>query len=128
VQSAEKWDFPGIILLKKNPCPMSTDRWTAPARSTMDRWPSSHAGAHRSSAFGRSGSPALGDDSRGGGVGHGGLGPGLAGAQEVVEWRHDGGEGGGGGVLGAGSLEVQREGKEGQGWTSEERGCQGTLL
>jgi hypothetical protein len=33
----------------------------------------------------------------------------------VVERRHDGGEGGGGGALGVGSLSVRREGKEGRG-------------
>jgi hypothetical protein len=36
--------------------------------------------AHGSSASGRSSSLALSDDNRGGGVGHGGLGPGLTGA------------------------------------------------
>jgi hypothetical protein len=40
--------------------------------------------------------PALGGSSWGGGVGHGGLSPGLTEAQEAVEWRRDGGEGGGG--------------------------------
>jgi hypothetical protein len=46
-------------------------------------------------ASGRSGSPALGGDSRRGGVGHGGLAPWLIGAWETVERRRDSGEGGG---------------------------------
>jgi hypothetical protein len=128
VQSAGKWDFPGIILLKKNLWTKSTDRWTAPARSTMDRRPLPCAGAHRSSASGCSSLPALGDDSRVGGVGHGGLGPGLTGAQEVVEWRRDGGEGGGGDGLSTGSLRAWREGKEGRGRIGDERGCRGSIL
>jgi hypothetical protein len=61
-------------------------------------------------------------------VGHRGLGPGLIGAREGVEQRHDGGEGSGGGPLGAASLRVRREGKEGHVRSGEERGCQGTLL
>jgi hypothetical protein len=61
-------------------------------------------------------------------VGHGGLTPGLTRAHEAVERRHDGDEGGGGGVLGAGSLEVRREGKEGRGRSGEERECRGALL
>jgi hypothetical protein len=65
------------------------------------------------SASGRSGSPVLGGDSRGGGVGHEGLTPGLTRAWEAVERRCDGGEGGVGGALDAGSLWVRREGKEG---------------
>jgi hypothetical protein len=54
VQSAGKWDFLGTILLKKNPWTKSTDWWTMPARSTMDRRPSPRVGAHRSSAFSHS--------------------------------------------------------------------------
>jgi hypothetical protein len=61
----------------------------------------------RASASGHSGSPVLNGDSQGGGVGHGGLAPRLTGAQEVVERRCDGGEGGGGGALSAGSLGAQ---------------------
>jgi hypothetical protein len=50
-------------------------------------------------------------DSWGGGMGHGGLAPGLTGVWEAVERRRNGGEGEGGGPLGAGLLEVRREGK-----------------
>jgi hypothetical protein len=73
------------------------------------------------SASGHSSLPALSGDSWGGGVGHGGLAPGLTGAQEVVERRRDDGEGGGGGALCAGLLGAWREGKEGQGRSGEER-------
>jgi hypothetical protein len=48
--------------------------------------------------------PVLGGDSRGGGVGHVGLAPGLTGAQEAVEQRCDGDEGGSGGALCMSSL------------------------
>jgi hypothetical protein len=61
-------------------------------------------------------------------VGHAGLTLGLTGAQEAVERRRDGSEGGGGGVLSTGSLEAWREGKEGRGRSGEERGCPGALL
>jgi hypothetical protein len=54
-----EWNFPGIMLLKENLWTKSTDRWTTPARSTMDRRPLLHAGAHRSSASGRSGAREL---------------------------------------------------------------------
>jgi hypothetical protein len=128
VQSVGKWDFPGIILLKKNPWTKSMDWWTTPARSTMDWRRSPRTGAYWRSTSGRSVSLALNGGSRGGGVGHEGLDLGLTGAQEVVEWRRDGGEGGGGGVLDAGSLGAWREGKEGRGRIGEERGCWGALL
>jgi hypothetical protein len=59
VQSAGKWDFQGITLLKKNLWTKSTDLWTVPAQSTMDRWPLPRAGAHRSLASGRSGAREL---------------------------------------------------------------------
>jgi hypothetical protein len=57
-------------------------------------------------------------------VGHEGLASGLTGAREAVERRCDSG----GGVLGAGSLGVRREGKERRGRSGEERGCRGALL
>jgi hypothetical protein len=76
----------------------------------------------------RRSSPTLDGGSRGGGVGHEGLSLGLTGAQEAVEWRHDGGEGGGGGVLSAGLLRAWREGMQGWGRTGDERGCRGTIL
>jgi hypothetical protein len=56
-------------------------------------------------------------------VAHGGLTPGLTEAREVVERRRNSGEGGGGGALSAGSLEAQREGKQGRGRSGDERGC-----
>jgi hypothetical protein len=55
----QKWDFPGIILLKKNPWTKSMDWWTVPARSTTDGRPLPHVGAHQSSASGRSGDREL---------------------------------------------------------------------
>jgi hypothetical protein len=54
-------------------------------------------------------------------VEHGGLDPGLTGAREAVERWRNGGEGGGGGALVVGSLGAWREGKEGRGWSGEER-------
>jgi hypothetical protein len=60
-------------------------------------------------------------------VGHGGLAPGLTGAQEAVERWRDGGEGSGGGALVVGSLWAWREGKEGRGRSGEERGCRAAL-
>jgi hypothetical protein len=107
VQSARKWDFPGIILLKRNPWTKSTDRWTAPARSTMDRRPLPHAGAHRSSASGRSGARELRPRGGGGRGKHRGPDSGLTEAWNAAELRSDDGEGGGGGVLDAGSLGMQ---------------------
>jgi hypothetical protein len=92
-------------------------QWTAAVRLGA-RWHTC-----QSSASGRSDSPALDGDSRGGGVGHGGLAPRLTRAQEAVErQRH-----GGGGALGVGWLGARREGKEGRG-SGEERGRRGTLL
>jgi hypothetical protein len=82
-------------------------QWTTVVR------PGAHWRAHQCSASGRSGSPTLGGNSRGGGVGHGGLDPGLTEAQEAVERRRDGSEGGSGGAHDAGSFGVWREGKEG---------------
>jgi hypothetical protein len=92
----------------------------------LQPWPTRLA--HRSSASDRFGSPVLSGDSWGGGVGHGGLAPGLTRAREAVEQWRDGGEGGGGGALGAGSLRARRDGKEGLGRSGEERGCRGVLL
>jgi hypothetical protein len=94
------------------------------ARSTMDRRPLPHAGAHRSSAFSRSGALELRPRGRGGRGKHGGPDSGLTGAQKAVEQRHDDGEGGGGGALDAGSLRAWREGKEGWGRS----GCRVALL
>jgi hypothetical protein len=62
------------------------------------------------------------------GSGARGLAPGLTGAQEAVERRCNGSEGGGGGALGLGSLGARREEKKGQGRSGEERGCRGALL
>jgi hypothetical protein len=84
VQSVGKWDFPGIILLKKNPWTKSTDRWTASARSTMDQWPLSRVGADRSSASDRSGARELRPRGGGGRGKHGGPDSGLTEAREVA--------------------------------------------
>jgi hypothetical protein len=100
VQSGRKWDFPRIILLKKNSWTKSTDQWTVPAWSTMDRRPLSCVGAHQSSASGRSGAREL--RPRGGGRRgkQGGPNSVLTEARNAAErWRDDG-EGGGGGVEG----------------------------
>ncbi len=85
MQSARKWDFPGIILLKKNP-------WTASARSTMDRRPLPLSGARRSSASGRSGARELRPKGGRGKRWAGEFNGGVAAAREAVE-RHltDGG-------------------------------------
>jgi hypothetical protein len=128
VQSVGKWDFPGIILLKKNPWTKSMDRWTAPARSTMDRQPLPHAEAHRGSASGRSGTRELRPRDGGGRGKHGGPDFRLTGAQKAMERRRDDGESGGGGALSAGSLRAQREGKERRGRSGGRSGCQGALL
>jgi hypothetical protein len=117
VQSARKWDFPGIILLKKNP-------WTASAWSTMDRRPLPRAGAHRRSASGRSGAQELRPRGRGGTRKHGGPDSGRTGALKAAGRLHDDGEGGVEGALGAGWLGARREGKEGCGRS----GCWGTVL
>jgi hypothetical protein len=96
VQSVGKWDFPGIILLKKNPWTKSTDWWTMPTRSTMDRRPLPRVGAHRSSAFSHSDARELRPRGGAGRGKHGGPDSGLTGAQKKVEQRRDDGEGGGG--------------------------------
>jgi hypothetical protein len=63
------------------------------------------------------GSPELGGDSQGGGVGHGGLTPGLAGAWEAVErWRHRGGVGHWGLTLGLARGVERGEGGAGEEW------------
>jgi hypothetical protein len=54
-----KLDFLGIIFLKENPWTESTSPWTAPTRSTVDRWPLLRSGAHQGSASGRSGAREL---------------------------------------------------------------------
>jgi hypothetical protein len=128
VQSARKWDFPRIILLKKNSWTKSTDLWTVPARSTMDRWPLPRMGAHRSSASGRSGGRELWSRGGGGRGKHGGPDSRLTRARMAAEQRRDDGEGGGGGALGTGSLGARIEGKEGRGRSGGRSGCRGTLL
>jgi hypothetical protein len=87
VQSARKWDFQGIILLKKIPWTKSTDLWTVLARSTMDRWPLPHAGAHQSSVSGRSGARDLRPRGRGGEGRAGELNDGVTAGWEAVEGR-----------------------------------------
>jgi hypothetical protein len=91
VQSAEKWDFLGIILLKKNPRTKSTDLWTAPTRSTMDRRPLPRTGAHQSSASSLSGARELRPRGRGGEGRAGELNDGVAAGREAVEGRLTGG-------------------------------------
>jgi hypothetical protein len=82
VQSARKWDFPGIILLKKNPWTKCTNRW---ARYTMDWRPLPRTGAHRSSPSGRSGARELRRRGGGGRGKHGGPDSGLTGARKAAE-------------------------------------------
>jgi hypothetical protein len=94
--------FEGYFCEDKKKKPWTTSglgpRWTMLVRPRA-RWCT-----HQGSASDRSGSPVLGGDSRGGGVRHRGLSPGLTEAQEAVQQLHDGGEGGGGGALHEGSL------------------------
>jgi hypothetical protein len=102
----------------------SIDCWTAPARSTMDRQPLPHTGAHRSLASGHSGAREFRPRGKGGRGKHGAPDSGLTGAQNAAEQRRDDGEG----ALGAGSLAVRREGKEGQGRSGGWSECRGALL
>jgi hypothetical protein len=110
----QKLEFPGIVFLKENPWTKSTSPWTAPARSTMDRWPLPRSGAHRSLASGHSGAREL--RPRGGGeeVRAGELNGGVAVAREAVEGRLTGGgasaqKGDGEGTLRAGGVGVFTE-------------------
>jgi hypothetical protein len=83
--------------------------WTAAGRSIMDRRPLPHAGAHQSSASGRSGAQELRSRGKGGEGRAGELNGGVITGREVVEGRLTGGEAqergrtpercGGGGVL-----------------------------
>jgi hypothetical protein len=86
VQSAGKWNFLEIILLKKNPWTKSTDRWTAPARSTMDQRPLPCVGAHQSSASGYSSARELRPRGGGGRGKNGDPNSGLTRAWKVAEW------------------------------------------
>jgi hypothetical protein len=88
VQSARKCDFLGIILLKKNPWTMSTDRSTASARSTMDRQTFPRLGAHRSSASDRSGARELRPRGGGGEGWAGEFNDGVAAGREAVGVSH----------------------------------------
>jgi hypothetical protein len=87
-----KMEFPGIILLKKNPWIKSTSPWTAPARSTVDRWLLPRSGAHWSLGSGHSG--AQGHRGRGGGRGVGVGEPvkGLTRGRVAARWSGDGGK------------------------------------
>jgi hypothetical protein len=69
---------------------------TVPGQSTMDRRPVPHARAHQSSASGRSGGRGCRTRGGGGKGEHGGPGSGLTMPRKAGEWRHIGGEGGGG--------------------------------
>jgi hypothetical protein len=81
----QKKEFPGIILLKKNP-------WTAPARSTVDRRPLPRSGAHQSSGSGHSGAQGLRGRGRGWGVGVGEPVKGLTGGRAAARWPNDRGK------------------------------------
>jgi hypothetical protein len=88
----QKMEFPGIILVMKNPWTKSTSPWTAPAQSTVDQRPWPTSGAHRSSASGHS--RAQGRWGRGGGRGVGVGEPvkGLNGGWAAARWLGDGGK------------------------------------
>jgi hypothetical protein len=83
----QKSEFPGIVFLKKNPWTKSTSLWTAPARSTMDRWLLPRSGADRSSASGGSGARELRPRGRGGEGRAGEFNDGVAAVREAVEGR-----------------------------------------
>jgi hypothetical protein len=90
VQSARECDFSRIILLKKNSWTKSTDWWTMPAPSTMDRRPLPRVGAHWSSASGRFGAREL-RPRGGGGEGRAGeFNDGVATGQEAAEGHDEG--------------------------------------
>jgi hypothetical protein len=97
-RTAKCWkkEFPGIILLKKNPWTKSTSPWIAPARSTVDRWPLPRSGAHQSSGSGHS--VAQGRRGRGErwgvrvGVGVGEPVKGVTRGRAAVRWRGNGGK------------------------------------
>jgi hypothetical protein len=87
----QKLEFPGIVFLKENLWTKSTSSWTAPARSTVDRWTLPRSGAHRSLASGRSGARELRPRGGRGERRAGEFNDGVATAQEVVERRLTGG-------------------------------------
>jgi hypothetical protein len=86
----QKMEFPGIILLKKNPWTKSMSPLTVPARSTMDRRPWPASGAHRSSASGHCGAQGHQGRGRGQGVGVGEPVKGLTGGRVAARWPGDG--------------------------------------
>jgi hypothetical protein len=88
----QKKEFPGIILLKKNPWTKSTSPWTAPARSTVDWQPLPRSGAHRSLGSGHSGAQGHRGWGGGRGVGVGEPIKGLTGGWAAARWSGDGGK------------------------------------
>jgi hypothetical protein len=125
VQNAGKWDFLGIILLKKNLWTKSTNWWTAPTRSTMD---GGHC--HMRELTGAQPPAATVPESsdQGAGEEEGSTGDPIPGSPGRGRRRRDNGEGGGGGALDVFLLEAWTEGKEGWGRSGGRSRCWGALL
>jgi hypothetical protein len=112
----QKLEFLGIVFLKENSWTKTTSPWTAPARSTMDRWPLPHSGAHRSSASGRSRARELRPRGGGGERWAGEFNDRVATTREAVEGRlTDGGASGDG----EGALRAKRRSVGGVGVFTE---------
>jgi hypothetical protein len=92
VQSVRKWDFQGIILLKKNLWTKSTDLWTIPG--SVHHGPSVDGRPELAGAWPPA-APVLKGASQGakdGEMGSGNPLKGLTGERAVVRWPGDGGE------------------------------------